>query len=174
MNDTRLTITPAVPDDAVLLSAFSIETFYDTYQAHNTPEDMQEYADKYFNIRQLTEELNTPGTRFFIAKEANNIVGYIKLRDHKNPESIRDSRPIELERIYVHSSQKGKGIGRTLLDKACDFARQHAYEVLWLGVWEKNTKAIRFYEQYGFTNFGKQLFVLGKDVQQDLQYMIAL
>jgi ribosomal protein S18 acetylase RimI-like enzyme len=135
---------------------------------------MQEYVERYFGIENLLAELNAVGVKFFIAKEANKIVGYTKLRDLKKPDPIKDLKPIELERIYVHPSQKGKGIGRDLLDKACDFSKANGYESLWLGVWEKNTKAILFYEQYGFSYFGIQSFVLGKDVQQDLQYIIRL
>ena len=174
MKQSKLTIQPATLDDIQSLAYFSIETFYDTYQAHNTPEDMQEYTEKHFHTQQLTRELTTAGTWVFLAKDANKIVGYIKLRDLKNPDAIKDMKPIELERIYVHPFQKGKGIGRILLDKACDFAKAHGYKSLWLGVWEKNTNAIRFYEQYGFSYFGKQEFVLGKDVQQDFQFMMVL
>jgi len=174
MKQDAWTISAANETDIPALAAFSIETFYDTYQTHNTPEDMEEYVRTYFSIDQLTAELKTAGTYFFIAKEAGKIIGYTKLRDQKKPTAIQSLDPIELERIYVHPSQKGKGVGRALLDKACDFARANQYKTLWLGVWEKNVKAIRFYEQYGFSHLGKQIFVLGKDEQQDLQYMIAL
>ena len=41
-------------------------------------------------------------------------------------------------------------------------------KLIWLGVWEHNVSAIRFYERNQFQLFGKHSFILGSDEQTDL------
>jgi ribosomal protein S18 acetylase RimI-like enzyme len=38
---------------------------------------------------------------------------------------------------------------------------------IWLGVWEHNHQAIKFYTTWGFEKFGDHLFLLGDDPQTD-------
>ena len=45
---------------------------------------------------------------------------------------------------------------------------------IWLGVWEKNTKAIRFYKKNGFIEFDKHIFNLGNDEQTDIMMKFRL
>jgi ribosomal protein S18 acetylase RimI-like enzyme len=49
------------------------------------------------------------------------------------------------------------------IDKAIELKK----EIIWLGVWEKNTKAISFYSKWGFIKFAEHPFVLGDDIQND-------
>jgi RimJ/RimL family protein N-acetyltransferase len=48
-----------------------------------------------------------------------------------------------------------------------DAARARGAKTLWLGVWERNPRAVAFYEKYGFTRVGEHSFTLGSDVQTD-------
>jgi ribosomal protein S18 acetylase RimI-like enzyme len=73
----------------------------------------------------------------------------------------------ELERIYVAESQKGKGLGKLLIEKALERAAFYQNDWLWLGVWEENTKALTFYKRLGFEPFGNHLFYMGDDPQND-------
>ena len=52
-------------------------------------------------------------------------------------------------------------------EHAINSARQKQKEYIWLGVWEKNERALRFYEQNGFYGIGTHCFILGKDRQID-------
>ena len=45
---------------------------------------------------------------------------------------------------------------------------------IWLGVWTKNGRAIRFYQRWGFTQKGTQPFTLGHDRQTDLVLWLSL
>jgi ribosomal protein S18 acetylase RimI-like enzyme len=53
------------------------------------------------------------------------------------------------------------------MTEALEQARRRGAAVLWLGVWERNPRAIRFYEKCGFADAGSQTFVLGSDPQTD-------
>ena len=46
-------------------------------------------------------------------------------------------------------------------------AKQRGYDSLWLGVWEKNPRAIEFYKKWGFREVGSHVFMVGDDPQKD-------
>ena len=76
-------------------------------------------------------------------------------------------RFIQIERIYVVAEAQGHGIGQKLLNEAQRIDRNAGARILWLGVWEHNPGAIRFYEKNCFVAFGRQDFMLGNDRQTD-------
>jgi len=78
------------------------------------------------------------------------------------------SRSAEIQRIYADRAWHGRGVGETLMRACIDQAREWQCDVIWLGVWERNPRAIAFYEKTGFQRVGRQMFVLGRDVQFDL------
>jgi len=52
--------------------------------------------------------------------------------------------------------------------RACiEHAQMRGVEVLWLGVWERNERAIAFYNRWGFESVGTHIFLLGQDRQTD-------
>jgi ribosomal protein S18 acetylase RimI-like enzyme len=128
---------------------------------------MQLYIDTYFNPKRVLEEINSNTIQFYLAFASTELVGYIKARTEDNPPELAGVKHIEIERIYVHPGYKGLKIGKQLIDHAAIEAKQQGYEVLWLGVWEKNENAIAFYKKQGFTIFGEHDFVLGTDAQKD-------
>jgi ribosomal protein S18 acetylase RimI-like enzyme len=54
------------------------------------------------------------------------------------------------------------------MDACLQQARAWESELVWLGVWEVNARAIAFYQKHGFRSVGSQTFLLGRDVQNDL------
>ena len=154
-------------NDIELLQEISIETFRDTYTAFNTEADMQLHVEQKFNMQRLLQEVQTSGDRFFIAEKADEPAGYIKLRTSEKPESLDGLKHMELERIYARKMFQGQGLGKILIDKALLFAKESGCEVLWLGVWKQNEKALQFYKRNGFEIFGEQIFTLGSDDQVD-------
>ena len=98
----------------------------------------------------------------------NPALGYMKINFGASQSDLQDFEALELERIYVDSNQLGKGIGQLLLDKAIEIARKAGLIYIWLGVWEHNLKARRFYTKNGFVQFDQHIFTLGNDDQTDL------
>jgi ribosomal protein S18 acetylase RimI-like enzyme len=68
----------------------------------------------------------------------------------------------------------GKKDGQILYDKAIELAREKNVEYVWLGVWEQNPRAIRFYKKNGFVAFDKHIFKLGNDEQTDVMMKLKL
>ena len=144
------------------------ETFIETFADSNTEEDMSKYLENSFSDSKLTDELSNPDSLFYIAWEGDKPVGYLKLNTGIAQTELQDQKALEIERIYVKSSHLGKKVGQLLYEKALEVALQKHNSYLWLGVWEKNPRAIRFYEKNGFTAFDKHIFKMGDDEQVDI------
>jgi ribosomal protein S18 acetylase RimI-like enzyme len=155
-------------EDAAELCAFSAKAFRDTFGAANTVEDMNLYVNANFTPEKLYQELTDPLSLFLTVYDGDTLAGYAKLRTGHEPAELDPRRGIEIERIYAGVAYLGKGVGLTLMDAAIHHARTQGFEVLWLGVWEHNLKARRFYEKHGFETFGSHIFMLGTDAQTDL------
>ena len=171
---STLYIREATLADVSKLAAIGRMTFVETFSETNTKEDMTRYVQKAFNRDQVKAELEEEGTIFLMAYDRDTLAGYAKLRTGHEPEELKGQKAIEIQRIYVRNSFIGKKIGRTLMEECLKIANQKDYEVAWLGVWEYNPRAIRFYEQWGFEKFGKHSFLLGFDEQTDILMKVIL
>ncbi len=140
-------------------------TFVETYSEQNTPENLRNYLQEKFNKKQISDEIQIPKTIFLLVELENEAVGYAKMRLNlvENP----DSKSFEIERIYISKNYHGQKYGTMLMQKCIDVAIENNYESLWLGVWEHNPKAIKFYQKWGFERFGEHIFQLGDDAQTD-------
>ena len=154
-------------DDAAMLAELGARTFYDTFAQDNTPENISLYMKKSFSTEIHLNELSRPDIIFLIAEMENESVGYAKLKVDSKDESITGTKPIEIERIYSLQEYIGKGIGKALMQAAIDEAKQKDCNSIWLGVWEKNPRAINFYKKWGFREVGTHIFMLGDDPQRD-------
>ncbi len=163
----HILVRHATVDDAELVADISRETFYESYAAHNTKENMDKFLNEQFTKGRLMMEVGRAENTFLIAYSNDEIVGYIKLRDDKKPDSLRGVAALEIARIYATTKWIGKGVGKVLIEHAINIARQKQKEVLWLTVWTKNQKAIDFYLKWGFEKFDECDFLLGDDVQKD-------
>jgi len=160
----------ASSDDAQLLTDLAYTTFWDAFAHHpkNAPDDLAHYMRQAFNLEQTTEELADPKSVFLIAEIDGEAAGYAKLIfDTTEPEIIAEW-PVELNRLYSHQKFLGKGVGQALMDACLARAAEAGRDVMWLGVWEYNPRAQRFYEKNGFEFVGKHTFLLGSDPQTDL------
>ena len=166
MNDISIRQGNAL--DAELIADLSRETFYKAFARYNTEADMDKFMNEVFSRDKLMTEVHQPGNIFLLAYKDNEVAGYVKLRDKNIPEvGLGTDNIIEIARIYTASSEIGKGIGSVLLQECLAVAKQRERQYIWLGVWENNDKAIRFYERFGFKRFGEHIFILGNDVQTD-------
>jgi ribosomal protein S18 acetylase RimI-like enzyme len=150
------------------LQKISRKTFHDSFAEMNTPANMQMFLEHHFSEDKLRAELLTPESEFFFAKSGDSIAGYFKINRGDAQSVLPNEGGLELERIYVDDSFKGKGIGHLCIQKAVETARSYGLDYVWLGVWEHNTAAIRFYGRNGFITYSDHIFFLGDDPQTDL------
>jgi ribosomal protein S18 acetylase RimI-like enzyme len=127
-----------------------------------------------FSNEKLSSELNNPHSSFYFAEIENNVVGYLKINFGASQTELKDNEALEIERIYVLQAFHGKKLGQALYEKANSIAKEMKVNYVWLGVWEKNNKAIQFYKKNGFVPFDTHIFKLGNDEQTDIMMKLAL
>lgn len=160
-------IKPAGPADAETIAQLSITTFRETYGAFTSMENMDIYAAEHFSLEVTRKELSEPGFRFYLACLDDKPVGFVKLRGDRKPKGIDELRSMEIQRIYVLQEFQGASIGKELMQLAKQIAREGRYQVLWLQVWQKNERAIRFYQKSGFVIYETTTFTFGKECHAD-------
>jgi ribosomal protein S18 acetylase RimI-like enzyme len=171
---TNIEIRKVLLLDLNKLQDIGRKTFIETFSEENTEEDMRKYLEEEFSSDKLTNELNNQYSEFYFAEFETNVIGYLKVNYAQAQTEIKDKNSLEIERIYVSKEYHGKKIGQILVDKALQIAKQNTLNYLWLGVWEKNTRAIHFYKKNGFVEFDKHIFKLGNDEQIDIMMKLEL
>jgi ribosomal protein S18 acetylase RimI-like enzyme len=165
---STITISPVQAEELPELLELARSTFYDAFAPVNTEENMRLYMDQNLVADKLAAELRNPESAFYFARAGDERVGYIKLNYGNAQTELRDTRAMEIERIYVKKEWQSRKIGQLLMDKAIELARAHRAPYIWLGVFEANTKAIAFYQRNGFVAFSQHVFMLGTDEQRDI------
>lgn len=153
-----------------MLADLSWRTFYDAFAQHpkNAPDDLKAYMDAAFNVRQLEKELWDEKAIFLVAEIDGELAGYAKLLLDTIEPGVTAERPIELCRLYSEQKFLGKGVGAALMQRCFDEAKRRECDVMWLGVWEYNSRAQAFYRKWKFEECGSHVFQLGSDPQTDL------
>lgn len=155
-------------EDAHKLQEVSYETFNETFQHQNSPENMNAYLKKAFNLNQLEKELLNTSSQFFFVYFHNEVAGYLKANTNEAQSEKMGNDSIEIERIYIKNQFQKHGLGKHLYQKALEIAKQSNKKKIWLGVWEKNDNAIAFYKKMGFIQTGAHSFYMGDEEQTDL------
>jgi diamine N-acetyltransferase len=157
----------ATKKDDELIADISRQTFYETFAADNTKEDMDKFLKEQFTKGKLMLEVGATENTFLMAYYNGEIAGYIKLREARAPRSLGTTNAMEVARLYAMKHLIGKGAGKVLMQSGIEIAKEKNKEMIWLGVWEKNQRAIDFYTKWGFEKFDEADFLLGNDVQKD-------
>lgn len=163
-----LKIIPATIDDVLKLQAIGIQTFSETFEEVNSEENMKKYLDESFATEKLAAELNNSSSHFYLAVLDEKVVGYLKLNTADAQTEKEDLTALEIERIYVAKEFHGKKVAQALYAQAEKIADKIKAPYMWLGVWEKNFRAVSFYTKNGFVQFDTHIFRLGDDEQTDL------
>ena len=163
----NISIRKCTIQDLDILLEYAAETFYQTFAHLNTAEDMERYIESAFNEDKLRCELENPDSSFFFLFADGCLAGYMKLNEAPSQTDINDSESLEIERIYISRDFQSRGLGRYLMQQAVFVASERGKKYIWLGVWEKNEKAICFYKKNGFSIISTHSFFLGEDEQTD-------
>lgn len=169
-----LEVTTVNFDQLGQLQKIARQTFIETFASENSEANMRQYLEEGFSVAKLTNELQDNNAIFYFASFSGEIVGYLKLNFGPAQTELQDEKALEIERIYVLKQYHGKQVGQKLYEKALQIARERKLDYIWLGVWEKNHRAMSFYQKNGFVEFGQHLFQLGDDEQTDIMMKLKL
>lgn len=166
----QISIRQATAEDIATLADFAARAFRDTFAADNRPADMHDYVRDAFSSDRVRAEFDDPGNIFLIAYlEGDDLpAGYAKLSTATRHPDLRIRNAVEIERLYAAKNAIGHGVGAGLMRACLDEADALGSQAIWLGVWEQNERAIRFYQRWAFETIGSRQFTLGSDIQNDL------
>ncbi len=153
--------------DVKLIKNISWQTFFDTFHPYNTKEDMELFLQTNFKEEVVRNEIRDKQNAFLVAYLRKQVAGYAKLSENNNQPELAGVNAMEISRIYAVKETIGTGVGKALMQQCIQFAKEKNKDLIWLGVWEQNQRAIQFYRRWGFEKFSEQLFMLGNDRQND-------
>lgn len=161
-------IRPAVQEDAAILADLGVRTFRETFESICSPEDLADFLVKTYGEEIQRAELADPSRPAWVLEIDGVPSGFAQLRlDHREP-CVAGKRPAELQRIYLLRAVQRGGLGAALMDTSVAAARAWGADVVWLGVWEHNAKALAFYARQGFREAGDHIFRIGQQIDRDL------
>jgi len=132
----EINIEKVTPTGIDQLQKISRQTFFETFSAANTEQNMTKYLEEELSIDKLTRELTNKDSEFYFATLDTDVIGYLKLNFGQSQTELKDDKAIEIERIYVLKKFHGKKVGQLLYEKVIEIARQINTGYIWLGVWE--------------------------------------
>ena len=163
----KITFLKCTTEHLDALVKLSKNTFEEAFSHMNDPQDFQTYVNSAFSRETIAKELRDEHMDFYFVYCNRDLAGYFKLNRGEGQTDIKDRDSLEIERIYVVKDYQGKKLGQWMMDTIKSLAREQEASYLWLGVWEKNPDAIRFYQKHGFKKFGEHPYYIGKDKQTD-------
>ncbi|WP_437371518.1 GNAT family N-acetyltransferase [Maribacter litoralis] len=163
----ELTYTKCSLQNVEQLRLISEQTFVNAFEKDNDPSDFKDYIEKAFALKKIKAELLNPDSDFYFVYRNDELTGYFKLNVLSAQSDVIRDDSIELERIYVLKAYQSLGLGKQILDCIKSLAQEKNKKMLWLGVWEENTRAIQFYQRHGFQKFDTHPYFIGTDEQTD-------
>jgi ribosomal protein S18 acetylase RimI-like enzyme len=175
MSLPALRIRRATIGDAEALATFAARVFIETFGNENEPDDLRDYVEQSYGVAQQSDEIRDADTGTLLIEEGDGaLVGYAQLCRKRVPPCVSGERPVEIYRFYVDRSRHGTGVAQTLMSAAFSHARDWSADVVWLGVWEHNPRAMAFYRKFGFADVGTIDFFVGPDRQTDRVFVMPL
>ena len=154
--------------DAGQLAKLAERIFRDTFEAINTTEDMNMHCKTHYSEVIQAQEILSPEMTTLVCEQHQELIGYAQVRWGASPSCIHATRPFEILRFYILKEWHGKGVAQDLMTESIAMAEAHDADQIWLGVWEYNPRAIRFYMKFWFVEVGDHVFPLGTDLQRDI------
>ncbi|BDD86540.1 GNAT family N-acetyltransferase [Desulfofustis limnaeus] len=165
----------ATTADAAELAALAERTFRETFAAANTAANMDEHCRRNYGETIQAAEIVSQSGVTLVAERDGLLVGYAHVRfDASTPSCVTGRLPGELQRLYVAGEYHGSGVAQALMAASLSALARHGCDVAWLGVWERNPRAIAFYLKLGFREVGEHVFQLGADPQRDVVMVLPL
>ena len=155
MEESPMHIRIATAADADVLADLGARTLRDTFGPDKT-DAQADYLALTFRPGVKSGALDDPDATFLIAEVDGAAVAYARLRFGYSPDPVGGAAPVEIARFYTDAPWIGRGVGAALMERCFTLAADRHCDVAWLDVWEKNHRAIAFYEKWGFRVVGSQ------------------
>jgi ribosomal protein S18 acetylase RimI-like enzyme len=168
------TIRHAIPADATLLASFAAQAFADTYREISDAQEVADYVAEHFQPEVMAGVIADPSCSVLLAWVGEQLAGYAILKQETPPDCVTGPAPLRLWRIYLGAGFIGQGVGARLMLAVHEQAHRRGARTLWLGVYDRNVRAVEFYERFGFARVGDQEFLFGGQIYFDPVYAAAV
>ncbi|MET2985312.1 GNAT family N-acetyltransferase [Aureibaculum conchae] len=154
-------IETAKAEDTAILALLGRLTFAESHgQYIEDKNDLLKYLDENFSVSTMKQKIKDPKNRFYIVYADGLPVGYAKIVINAKNEYVTSKNNCRLQRIFILNDFIPLKIGQQLLTFVEEQAKALQLDTMWLTVYIKNKRAIRFYEKSEFKNVGELNFIV--------------
>lgn len=160
-------LTPITLNDLYTLRDLAMRTYSAAFASKNAPGVIERYYEDAFAKAHLKKQLSNPDSYWYFHKDQEEILGYLKLNTGNAQTEFQEENGLEVERIYIDIPYLGKRYGSELIEFSISKAKELEKNYIWLGVWEENPEAIKFYKRHGFKIVGTHDYDMIAEIQTD-------
>ncbi|MGV3697422.1 GNAT family N-acetyltransferase [Flavobacterium sp.] len=139
----------------------ALEVWPVAYGAILSSEQLEYMLEMMYSVEALREQYEEKGHHFIVAVEDEVPVGFASFEFDYN-----QLPKTKIHKLYVLSSQQGKGTGRILIDYISEEAKRSNQSSLILNV-NKYNKAQYFYAKLGFSIIDEEVIDIGEGYVMD-------
>lgn len=159
-------------EDAGIVAAVAAETFELACPPGTAPSAIAAFIAEKLSETQFGSHLRSQEHTILLADVNGEIAGYTMLvagePSDEDVAAVVSTRPtIELSKCYVRGSFHGHGVAGALMQASLDRGTELGAASIWLGVNQRNARALRFYERSGFRRVGTKHFLVGDELHDD-------
>jgi ribosomal protein S18 acetylase RimI-like enzyme len=164
-----MNIREAQRSDVPALSKLARRTYAETFGDGLTLDELSSVLETTRSEKYFSSVIGAD--TILVAVEGERLVGYVQISGvrYSVEGAAITERDQAIHAMYVASGHQGRGVGRSLMDAAFKHPRIVGAENVYIDVYEKNARALRFYRGYGFREAGTiDVVIDGKKVGCDL------
>lgn len=155
----------ALPKDSAQIAEISRLSFQKAFRNAANASEVDAYLDEldsnYF------EGMLSEGAQIFLIEQAGHAIAFAQFSEQAPPNSTQ-GQYLMLERLYTLPKHQDSGAGTMLLNHGKGMLAEQGKDTLWLQVLRSNTRAIAFYLNQGFSEFGQSPGKFEADGEMDL------
>lgn len=149
--------------DAVSISLLGRVTYTQSHGSYiENKKDLIDFYNDSYAVSKIRTELKDAKNLYWIVFSDELPVGFAKILLNINPPNSQELNSCKLEKIYILEDFIGYKIGTKLQEALLEAVTQLHFKSIWLAVYYKNTKGIKFYQKHGFKEAGNIDFVVGE------------
>jgi len=136
----------------------------------NDKNDLSKYVNQSFSIARTEKDFLDANNHFYIIYHNNLPIGYAKLVLNTSFDNMASVYSCKLDRIYILNDFIHMKLGKQLLTFVESKVRELSIEKIWLSVYIKNERAIRFYKKNNFEIIGELNFLVSQTEYKNIVF----
>lgn len=155
-------IVRAHKEQAELIAEIGRLSFLESHGNSASVEDVDHFILKTYTKEKISNEFENKNVQYHLLYFEGTVVGFSKITLNSSNKDIPNLNITKLDRLYLLKEFYGKNLGSKLIDFNIELSKKHNQNGIWLAVWVKNQRAIKFYSKIGFKIVGKYNFKISE------------